>query len=232
MAEANARGVVAYVPFTTFLSAISALEQRLPHAFDTSVWPKYSSAIQNQLLGTFRFLGLIDNSSKPTGSLKSLVQDKVNRRPILRNILESSYKRIVAMDLTKVSPKQFDKAMREYGMTGETNKKVVSFFLQAAKYAELPMSPLLGRKIRAVGSVRRKLIDVSPNGTQSVTARPLTSDPASLRTSKTIRLRNGGSLTLHVEGNFLEMGTDDRQFIFSLIDKLQEYERQNEITSK
>jgi len=228
MVDAGSKRVVAYVPFKTFLSAIESLEHGIPHQIDTSVWPTYSGAIQSQLLGAFRFLRLIDDAHKPTTVLKNLVDDRANRKAILRKILESSYAKIVDLGLTKLSPKQFDEAVREYGMTGETHKKVVSFFLQAAKYAELPISSLLGRKVRAGGTRRRKAEHGAMNGVTLGAA----SGAGSKVTSKTITLRNGGSLTVSLEGNVLEMGTEERRLIFGLIDRLQGYERHKETTSE
>ena len=212
--------VVAYVPFTTFLSAIEGLERGIPPQIDTSVWPTYSVAIQSQLLGSFRFLSLIDNGGKPTAALKSLVQDKANRKVTLRRILESSYARIVSLDLTRISPRHFDEAIHEYGMSGETHKKVVSFFLRAARHAELPLSPLLERRIRGGRPRRRKRTDGHGSGRAHVAEAPLNALPPQ---SKTVILRSGGSVTLNLEGSFLEMTMDDRQFVSRLVDLLHEY---------
>jgi len=216
--------VVAYVPFKTFLSAIEALQHGIPQQIDTSVWPSYSGAIQNQLLNALRFLGLITDSGSPSADLKRLVQDKANRKVHLRKILESAYRRVVDLDLTKISPRQFQDAMRDYGMTGETHKKVVSFFVQAARYAELPMSPLLRRKVRT-GSTRgqgRSAVagDRGPR-TEPPGSEPRTKSP---EMSKTIQLKSGCRVTVSIEANFLEMETSDRQFVFDLIEKLQKYE--------
>src|ERR1700730_3645929 len=128
----NRTGSVPYAPFTTFIAAIEAMERGIHHRIDASVWPTYSKAIRSQLLGTFRFFDLIDKMGKPTGALKLLVQNKANRKVTLRRLLETGYSKVIALDLTRVSPRQFDEAMREYGMSGATHKKVVSFFLRAA----------------------------------------------------------------------------------------------------
>jgi hypothetical protein len=169
-------------------------------------------------MGAFRFLGLVDQTGKTTAAFKTFVRDKDNRSVILRKILESSYARIIALDLTKVSPRQLDAAMREYGMTGDTHKKVVSFFLKAANFAELPMSPLLLRRVRERG----------PRGRGRTTAERVAENrpvvPSPRQTSKTVRLRNGASVTLSVDGSFFDMTGQDRQFVSELIDKLQEYE--------
>src|SRR6266581_193950 len=209
---------VAYVPFTTFLDAIKTLEHGIPNQIDTSMWPSYSTAIKAQLLGAFRFLGLVDASGKPTKTLRALVHEKSNRKDVLKEILRTSYAGIVGMDLTKTSPRQFDSYMRQYGMKGETHKKVISFFLRAASYAELPMSPLLGRKTRAVGI--RRTSRVQPQ------TRPNAALPEGTQlTSKQVVLRSGGRITLNFEGSLLNLDTSDRNFFFELFDKLRAYEK-------
>ena len=61
------------------------------------------------------------------------------------------YRTLIALDLTRTSPRQLDEAMRKYGLTGATHKKAVSFFLQAAQYGSVPISPLLKAKTRIGG---------------------------------------------------------------------------------
>jgi hypothetical protein len=220
----NVERAVAYVPFTTFLAAIDALARRPDHdRFDTSVWPTYSTATQAQLLGSFRFLGLIDDTGKPTASLKTLVRDKANRKTIMRKILESSYARIIGLDLTRVSPRQFDQAMRQYGMTGETHKKVVSFFLRAARFAELPLSPLLLRRTRADRPHRPSSASESVrNRSPRQSDQPRDETPAG--TSRMVALKGGGTITITAEGNIVDMHKDDREFVLRLFDELREYQ--------
>ncbi len=224
--------VVAYVPFTTFLSVIDALGRApdIRGKIDTSVWPTYSPATRAQLLGSFRFLGLIDSSGKPTVILKSLVRDRATRKAVMRRILESSYARIVRLGLTEISPRQFDMAMRQYGMSGDTHKKVVSFFLQAAKYSDLPMAPLITRRTRASGPRRRtRTENVDGSLTRASVAVPSDSSPHLI--SKAVGLRNGGRAILTIEGSLIDMAADDREFVFRLIDQLREYSKNNSSTA-
>jgi hypothetical protein len=216
----ESRRVVAYVPFATFLSAIDGLSQGLPHKIDTSLWPSYSSAIKAQLLGAFKFLSLVDAEGRPTDTLKTLVRDKTNRKAILRQILRTSYSRVIDLDLTKISPRQFDLQMRGYGMAGETHKKVLFFFLKAARYAELPLSPLLGRKTR--GATRR------PSHGEEIPSTTTESSPtAALQQPSTrILLKSGGIITLNFEGNLLDLDPYDRDFFFEVFDRVRDYEKQ------
>ena len=218
---------VVYVPFRTFLSAIEGLEHGIPHQIDTSMWPTYSGAIKSQLIGSFKFLNLIDEAGTPTPWLKALVDDKANRKTHLRKTLESSYSKVVSVGLQQMTPKQFDDLMSEYGMEGSTHQKVVSFFLQAAKFSGLPMSPLLGKKTRVSGR-RRKTGEESGNGTSNTVA--LSTEPGTLprSTSRTVTLKSGGKLSLSLEANLFDLNSSDREFVFGIIDKLQEYEKSKE----
>jgi hypothetical protein len=200
---------VPYVPFRTFLTALETLERACPNQLDRSVWPSYSGAIQGQLLGAFRFLGLMDESQCPTPALRELVARTDNRRALLRRLLEAKYPGLVGLDLARSSPKQLDEALRQYGLNGTTHKKAVSFFLQAAQYAGLPLSVLLRARTRGGGQGKRR-----------PAAAPAESAPA---LSKTIELRSGGVLTLTAAVDFFSISPEDRTFVFELIDRIQAY---------
>ncbi len=220
----NSGKAVAYVPFLTFLAAIDVLARRPDHErFDTSVWPNYSSATQAQLLGSFRFLGLIDDEGKPTNALKILVRDKANRKATMRKILETSYARIINLGLTRISPRQFDEAMRQYGMRGETHKKVVSFFLRAARYSDLPLSPLLLKKTRE-GRPHRSTRAVIGTDNQPPSQNVIAPSRSPTVTSRTTVLKNGGTVAVTVEGDIVDMVNDDRDLVLRLFDHLREYE--------
>jgi hypothetical protein len=224
MADSEHKKIVAYAPFKTFLAAVEGFEHAtIPHQIDTSVWPTYSGAIKSQLLGSFKFLGLIDDMGKPTPVLKSLVEDKANRKTNLRKIIETSYPKIVSAGLQKMTPKSFDELMQEYGMGGSTHQKVTSFFLQAAKYTDLPMSPLLGKRRRTPGTRRSRAGETRGNGTEVAGSLP-PSPVVTAGSTKTIEMRNGVRLSLAVSVDLFAMVAEDRSFVLGLLEKLEEYE--------
>ena len=204
--------VVPYVPFKTFVTALDAFEAGLPNQLDRSVWPSYSGAIQGQLLGAFRFLGLMDEGNCPTPALGELVSKRGARRELLRGLIERHYRTLVALDLTRTSPRQLDEAMHQYGLSGATHKKAISFFLQAAQFAGLPISVLLKAKTRTAAFGHKRT---------AAAAAPETPGAA---LAKTVRLRNGGTLTVTVSLDLFSLGGEDRKLVFDLIDRLQEYE--------
>lgn len=200
---------IPYVPFRTFLTALETLERACPNQLDRSLWPSYSGAIQGQLLGALRFLGLMDEAHCPTAELRELLAKKESRRALLRRILERTYAPLVALDLSRTSPNQLEEALRQYGLTGATHKKALSFFLQAAQYSGLPLSVLLRAKTRggSGGGPRRH-------------RSPSTEAPA---VAKTIHLKSGGTVTITAAVDLFSLNAADREFVFELIDKLQGY---------
>jgi len=225
MADREQKMTVPYAPFKTFLSAIETLEQGVPQRIDSSIWPSYSGAIRSQLLASFKFLGLVSDDGTPAQSLKQLVENKDGRKTALRKTLERSYPELIGMNLPTATPKQFGEAMRQYGVQGATLSKATSFFLQAAKYSDLPISALLlERKPRVPGTRKQKPINSgTPPSDQDL---KVDSGLSGEGTSKTITLESGLTLTVTVSGNFFKLTPGDREFVFGMIDKLDEYGKQ------
>jgi hypothetical protein len=215
---------VAYVPYRTFKSAIEMLEQHgLPNRIDRTLWPSFSGVIQSQLIGAFRFFGLIKPDGTPTDNLVLLVRDKVNRKALLRQLLKDSYPGIVGIDLTKATIGQFNEAMRQYELSQETTKKVSSFFLQAAKDSDLPMSKHILDKTRAVR--KRKPITANPrNGSGSAISHVTSLSTGPIRT---LQMDNEVTLTIMTSADTFSMSKSDREFVSQLLDLLDRYEEEH-----
>lgn len=221
----NKKPIPAYVPFRTFLSALESLEHGVPNIIDRTVWPTYSGLYQSQTMGAFRFLGLIDDRGKPTDDLQKLVEDKDNRKTHLRRILERSYSALVKRDLTKMTPASFNAAMEEYGATGDTHRKVTSFFLQAAKYAGLPLSPYIIKQVKTA----RKRRSITPPNSKRLYVNEIkgvadTGVTPSAGPTKVIKLDRGVTLTLSSSADTFAMSTEDRAFVMKLLAEMEDYE--------
>lgn len=215
----------AYTAFRTFLGAIDALEHGIPKQIDRTIWRSQSGVVQSQIMMAFRFFGLVDQNDCPTVALQRLVDNPEKRHEHIRALLHHAYRDLIDHDLTKMSPRMLDEAMEQYHVSGDTKRKAVSFFLQAARFAELPMHPMLLAQIRTTSGTRRKRKQKEPSnrlseGTASVNAN--TPQQGSVRT---IVLRSGGTLTLSISADVFAMSAEDRGFIFGLIDNLQKYEK-------
>jgi hypothetical protein len=207
-----------YVPFRTFLAALEGFERGLPNQIDRSLWPSYSGAIRGQLLAAFRFLGLMDDNQSPTAALREMAAKPESRRALMRALIEKSYQPLVALDLARASPHQLEDAVRAaYGVTGATHKKAVSFFLQAVRYAGLPLSVLLKAKTRTAAFGHRR---------PAAGERPAKeAESAAAAVSRTVQLKSGGSLKLAASIDLFSLSAEDRAFVFGLIDRLQDYEQ-------
>jgi hypothetical protein len=112
------------------------------------------------MLTAYRFMGLINMDGAPQTRLHALVEslDTPQWKAVLRDTLEFAYPPVMALALDKVSPTQFSERFREaYKAEGDTGRKCMTFFLQAAKEAEIDLSPFLltGAKPRAAGGKRK-----------------------------------------------------------------------------
>src|SRR5579859_1760088 len=132
--EPASQNAAAYLPFKTFLSAIEALEHGIPKKIDRTIWRTQSYIVQTQIIMALRFLGLVDSQDNPSPKLHQLVEKKSDRKMFLNNLLVDAYRSIIDLDLTKTTPKMLDDEMEKYNVSGDTKKKAVRFFLQAAKY--------------------------------------------------------------------------------------------------
>jgi len=215
----------AYVAFRTFLGAIDALQHGLPKKLDRTIWRNQSGVVQSQIMMAFRFFGLVDSEDRPTPALQRLVDHPQKRPEHMSALLLHSYRDLIDHDLTKMSPKMLEQAMEQYNVSGDTRRKAITFFLQAAKFAELPMHPLLSAQIRSTPTKRRKKTREVAGRSEELQNQSAASASNSAGSVKTILLRSGGTLTLSVVADVFAMSAEDRSFVFGLIDELQNYEK-------
>jgi hypothetical protein len=227
MQDASGTGKpAAYLPFRTFMTAIESFEHGIPKQIDRTIWRSQSGIVQGQIMIALRFLGLVDDTDKPTVALHRFVDGKNNRPELVRALLHHAYRDLVDRDLTKMTPKMLDEAMEQYSVTGDTKKKAVRFFLQAAKFAEMPMHPLLlGQTRNSSGPRRRRRTREQDNTVVEIPMSPLETMTSQQGSVKSIALRSGGKLTLVVTVDVFSMSPEDRTFVFGLIDELQKYEK-------
>ncbi len=218
---------VAYAPFKTFLTAIQALEHGVPDTIDRTVWPSFSGVIQSQVLGALRFLGLITPDGTTTPELKKFVTDESCRKEMLRKILERSYPEIFKRDPSKMSMGTLDSVMREYGVNGATLQKAKTFFLQAARFSELPLSNYILKQTRMVSGRKRKYVSQRAKAEDLGPERNGETPPVVTGPTKTIALKNGITLTLQTSADTFQMNQEDRGFVLKLLDQIEEYEGQS-----
>lgn len=216
-----------YVPFKSFQTALEILEQALPTKIDRSVWPTFSYSLQTHMMSAFKFLELIGEDGTVQESLTRLVHEKNDRKARLALILRDRYPAVVALGDSNASPQQLQNAMRQYDVSGSMLDKAVRFFVQAAQWSGVPLSPLWSpQKRRGTSTAARKRQSarrVSPQDKKTKPPKDNGGGAAQVST-KTVELRTGGTVTLQVSINPITLSTEDRDFVFGMVDKLRAYE--------
>lgn len=159
----TARPSAVYIPLKTWMDGIDTLTQGIPNAIDRSVWSHRPNATRSQILSAFKFLGLIDlESNHPQDILRELVDarksdNQVKQSALVKQLLESSYPEIMASAGQYSSNDKFRDIMQsKYKVSGTTLDRAVRFFLDAADFAGVNVSPHWSR--RGLTSNRRRRI--------------------------------------------------------------------------
>jgi hypothetical protein len=227
-----AKRSVPYLPFKTFLNSLDTFAQGIPPKLDRTVWKSQAGLVQGLIMNTYRFLGLVDDNDAPEPYLESMVKTPEKRPEELRFLIEAQYSDIIeAHDLTKMTQKMLEDEFEKYfSVTGTTKQKAITFFLKAAKFADMPLSPFLMHQIRNTAPRKKRAANRNrgPQETQEEQNGGgvfILEDPNA--STHVVRLSSGGQMTLAITANPFKMSATDREFVFSLIDKLQEYEKAN-----
>src|ERR1700722_6437466 len=144
-----------YLPFKTFLSSLDALSHGVPPRIDRTLWRSQSGVTQGLIMNAYRFLGLVDDNpganDSSTQELDQLAKHSEKRPETLRGLIEAQYYGVLEEhDLTKMTMKMLEDAFeKEFSVGGGTKQKAITFFLKAAKFADIPLSPYLTSQLRA-----------------------------------------------------------------------------------
>ena len=185
--------------------------------------------VQSQILSAYRFLGLTNDQTQPTALLRSLVEHRANPAAILRELIEQVYKPILKHDLsimtTTMLNSEFEVAFK---VEGETKKKGIRFFLQAAKANGMTLSKFLLDQTRASAGTRKRKpkreAEVSGNTDSEFDEED---EAPATGMKKSVTLLSGGRLKLDLTVDLFELSEEDRTFVFGLIDSLRAYEKKH-----
>jgi hypothetical protein len=130
-----------YISWRTFLGLLEQMQERgLPARIDRSYLQNRSGAEQSYIMATLKSFALIDAEGQVLAALRSLVQNKDDRPAAVAAILNENYAEAVELAVNATHA-QLDEVFRGYGLGGATARKAETFFLHAAAYAGLRMSP-------------------------------------------------------------------------------------------
>ncbi len=233
-----------YISYATFVTCLDWLKEMpvIPSQLDRSLWAgKFAGSTGSQLMSGLKFLRLLDSKNTPLPRLAELAQAGANdRKALMREILKESYGADLVDNLATKTPKMVDEALEYLGTTDGTHRKAVSFFVNGAKVNDLQVPSAIAKKARVKASKTRGRRQTAANGSRESGENNAKADPSKAPTTapkhqegstKTVALRSGGTVSVSVSVNLLELSPDDRNWVFEVIDKLQEYERK-EVAAK
>ncbi len=231
MSEEN-KFVAPYVPFSTFETGLDKLAALggIPPKIDHTVFSQMGGVAKGQVISAFKFLGLIDSQGVPDPLLTKLALNKDTRKETLKLIIKERYPNITENDLATMSPGHLDTKLsdKSYNVSGGTKQKARAFLLKAAAFSDMSLSKLLTAKgPRGPRKGGKKALTNGKLVPPPVVKKDEGGQPTG--TQKTIQLGNGGSLTLSLDVNILELKGKDRIFVFDLIDKIEDYEKPDDI---
>jgi hypothetical protein len=227
----NAKRSAPYLPFRTFLNSLDTFTHGIPPKLDRTVWKSQAGLVQGLIMNTYRFFGLVDDQDGSTEWLDMLVKRTEERPTTLRTLILNQYGPIVDNhDLTKMTQKMLeDEFERHFSATGTTKQKAITFFLKATKYADMALSPFLMNQIRNTAPKKRKAgrsRNTQEDDAQEQGGGVFVIEDSNM-SAHSIDLVSGGKMTLAITANPFKMSAKDRAFVFGVIDKLQEYEKES-----
>lgn len=224
-----------YVSFSTFRTLREWLgDEGVPLRFDRSFWEsKFSGSTGTQLVAALRFLGLLDREQPEQGMERMAEATTAEWRFLLAELLHDSYTAVPFDELPRATPAMVRGWFRAYPVDGHTLRKAISFFVSAAKEADLPMSNGVrkmakGRPARQTAPPPQDRVEARRTPATSTDLRPVAAPPAAPvpggGTNQTIvSLKSGGTVTLSVAVDLFQLSESDRKFVLTLIDLTKGY---------
>lgn len=166
-------------PYSTYKSFRGLIDDELrshpimPSVIDRSFLSKRSGSEQSALIATLKWFDLIDDEGTPTTLLRNYVAAGEDAgKELFTKMVKDSYSAVTdgTFALESATTNMLADKFRDYGISGSTLTKSISFFLSAAKDAGINVSP----HVRAPsapssnGGMKRrsKMTSGSPNAQQ------------------------------------------------------------------
>jgi hypothetical protein len=134
------------LPAVAFLGVLAQLDRMRDHGIPERVDKRYldgmADGTQFQYRQALRYLGLTTNDDRPTPLLSELVgADQADRHELLGKIMSTRYPELTGLSL-EASKDDFFAVLQDYGVTSDIQRrKMLTFFVAAADYAGLQISP-------------------------------------------------------------------------------------------
>lgn len=131
-----------YIPFSTFIALLDRLKASgIPNRIDRSYLGYTSGSNQTYLVNTLKGFGLVDEEGKPTPALPELVNHEEGRKARMAEIVQRVYGKALALGTAATQAELSEVFHDDYGLGGDTARKGITFFLNAASFAGIEVSP-------------------------------------------------------------------------------------------
>lgn len=156
-----------YMAWATFDNIVEQFRATgLPAQIDRSVLRSRSGTDQTQFLRAAGHFGFIDSEGAPTERFRGYVSDPDSRPAVMRDVLHECYPNVLALP-QDATPQMLIEQMRAFGIEGDTVRKAQTFFLNAARFAEIPLSPHFKTTRPGAGGRKTSKRTTRRNGAQS-----------------------------------------------------------------
>lgn len=142
MAEQETTGPgMPYASWSTCLHQVERMEKEgVPSRIDNTYLIGMAGGTQSQVKHALRSLDLIDEEGRTTPRLAALARQPDERQQLVADLMRERYPRLTELDLNATRG-ELDEVIKSYGLNGATARKAASFYLAAATYAGIPLSP-------------------------------------------------------------------------------------------
>jgi hypothetical protein len=230
--EARTEPVPPYVSFQTLMNQVDRMStEGVPGRIDGTYLVGMAGGTQNQLKHALRSLGLIEGPENRTSTdLRSFVTQNDDRPQILADLLRRRFPRLVNLE-QDATMGQLDDALATYGLGADTRRKAATFYLAAATFAGLPISPQF--KTSKTSKPRKSSTSATrrPTSKGSRSNGEAGSQQPSGNMVGSTTLRSGGTVTIVVNANLFDLSEDDQEFVTGLVKTLRSYKGVTEAPS-
>lgn len=226
-----------YVSYNTFRTLLEWLKaEGVPLQFDRSFWrSKFSGSNGTQLVAALRFLGLL-SGDEPLDNLERLVNATLEeRRSLLAIMLRASYLAVPFEELPRATPSMVRGWFRSYPIDGHTLRKAISFFVNAVKDADLPISNAVTKMAKARSAPRNasptnirlgvpRVVPQSKKAASDDPAPELGQVARTHESQRIVSLESGGTVALALNVDLFGLSDRDREFVLELVGLTRGYE--------
>ena len=182
-----------YIPFKTLSNWLEKIEPKaLPPQIDKSLLTTMAGGQRLPFMATLAWLGLVGETGNRLPTRQQIVVAKTadERKALLKAIIESRYPWVTPLTAQNATLAQLEQSFSEKGPSGSTLRKCIVFYLQAAAYCGIPVSPhfkvrgyisRVGRASNRQGSTRQRATDELPAPAVNKTTAPQTTTAGDLK---------------------------------------------------